>query len=409
MNQEAIAITTMADLPSHGYRLSADEERRYIGTGKVPPQQGVVSIPQHTIVTAAPQMVMYPQYAAAVSQPPPAAPVQTFYAVCAETGKPVRVMGLQPAGPVDAAPLPPQAAAASFATPLYHTQPAAQQHPGYTASLEHQRQQQLALQQQHQTALAQRPPIQQHLPLFMLDPHAPIEDLAAGQQMSQSRRSSSSSPPLVQDAYSLSKHPQAVMAGTPITASMQELMAQRAREEEEHRAQLYAVQQQQQQYHHSAYALNLPASQLARHQMSMQQLQHHSSLAQPMYPLHRRRSNSSTPTQLDPNEPRMIVLQNLPAAKPGEFPAVMFCEADEERLTSYQCLLRKQLELFEADDSDVQHSTRQGRTAPIKVGQVGVRCRHCSAPGMASKTKGASYYSQTIEGIYQVCCASIVF
>merc|ERR1712161_51791 len=76
--------------------------------------------------------------------------------------------------------------------------------------------------------------------------------------------------------------------------------------------------------------------------------------------------------------------------------------SDEHKLTAYQCLLRKQLELFEADEDDVRCSTRQGRTAPIKLGQVGLRCRHCAGAQLAARTKGAAYYSQTVEGIYQI-------
>jgi hypothetical protein len=57
---------------------------------------------------------------------------------------------------------------------------------------------------------------------------------------------------------------------------------------------------------------------------------------------------------------------DLPVARPGQFPAVLYSPADEDKLTNYQCLLRKQLELFEADVDDVRCSTRQGRTAPIR-------------------------------------------
>jgi hypothetical protein len=262
--------------------------------------------------------------------------------------------------------------------------------------------------ERHQLAALHQQQQQQHrhIPLFMLDPHAPIQDLAAGQQISKSQRSAS--PPLVQDAYSFS---QAAAPTASAAGSFRELATQRAREQQ--RAQLLVMQQKQQQQQQQQQVANvgtsdpfvlsahLPPSHLARHQAAMQQLQH-SSLPQKHVNPVRRNSSSSTAPSIDPNEPKVTVLQDLPAARPGEFPAVMFCEADEERLTSYQCLLRKQLELFEADEEDVRYSTRQGRTAPIKVGQVGVRCRHCSAPGMAAKTKGASYYSQTIEGVYQV-------
>ena len=98
---------------------------------------------------------------------------------------------------------------------------------------------------------------------------------------------------------------------------------------------------------------------------------------------------------------RMMV-NNLPERKDGSFPVVLYQESDEHKLTAYQCLLRKQLELFEADEDDVRCSTRQGRTAPIKLGQVGLRCRHCAGVQLAARTKGAAYYSQTIEGIYQI-------
>jgi hypothetical protein len=85
------------------------------------------------------------------------------------------------------------------------------------------------------------------------------------------------------------------------------------------------------------------------------------------------------------------------------FPCVLYLgEIDDEALTPYQCCLRKHLELFEADEEDVRNSTRQGRTAPIKLGQIGLRCRHCADAKVAARTKGAAYYSQTIEGLYQI-------
>ncbi|OEU07838.1 hypothetical protein FRACYDRAFT_197133, partial [Fragilariopsis cylindrus CCMP1102] len=97
-----------------------------------------------------------------------------------------------------------------------------------------------------------------------------------------------------------------------------------------------------------------------------------------------------------------MLVNNLPERKDGSFPVVLYQESDEHKLTAYQCLLRKQLELFEADEDDVRCSTRQGRTAPIKLGQVGLRCRHCAGVQLAARTKGAAYYSQTVEGIYQI-------
>lgn len=102
------------------------------------------------------------------------------------------------------------------------------------------------------------------------------------------------------------------------------------------------------------------------------------------------------------NLQRRMMANSLPERKDGSFPVVLYQESDEHKLTAYQCLLRKQLELFEADEDDVRCSTRQGRTAPIKLGQVGLRCRHCAGVQLAARTKGAAYYSQTVEGIYQI-------
>lgn len=80
---------------------------------------------------------------------------------------------------------------------------------------------------------------------------------------------------------------------------------------------------------------------------------------------------------------------------------ILFIEGDEEYLTEYQCLLRKQLEVFEAGPTDLRGST-QGRNTPIMLGQVGLRCRHCANLPLAARTKGAVYYSQTIDGVYQI-------
>jgi hypothetical protein len=86
---------------------------------------------------------------------------------------------------------------------------------------------------------------------------------------------------------------------------------------------------------------------------------------------------------------------------PASMPYVLYSEDDDDYLTPYQCLLRKQLELFVADPEDVRCSSQQGRTTNIQVGQVGLRCRHCEG-GLASRTKGAVYYSHSIDGIYQI-------
>lgn len=76
----------------------------------------------------------------------------------------------------------------------------------------------------------------------------------------------------------------------------------------------------------------------------------------------------------------------------SRFPRILYNEADDNILGEYQSLLRKQLELFEADEQDVINGTfRQGRTNPIKLGQIGLRCRHCAVTPVSIRTKGSVY------------------
>ncbi|KAG7374647.1 hypothetical protein IV203_013742 [Nitzschia inconspicua] len=225
------------------------------------------------------------------------------------------------------------------------------------------------------------------LPLYITDPLAPTTDLG---------RPPSPTP----DPYSFSSQ----VPRAP-SSRMEELVA-RSRLEEQSSASdmLHRRQEEHHIYHphsdqrnpsHHPLMGHMPSSQLTK-QYHPSQLQHQSATRRSL-PLH----NGSLPPQDYVTETNPVP-QDLPDPRPGEFPAVLYCEADEERLTSYQCLLRKQLELFEADEEDVRHSTRQGRTQPIKLGQVGIRCRHCACLKLSSRIKGASYYSQTIEGVYQI-------
>jgi hypothetical protein len=82
-------------------------------------------------------------------------------------------------------------------------------------------------------------------------------------------------------------------------------------------------------------------------------------------------------------------------------PVSVYLDYDQHALTEYQCLLRKQIELFEAGRNEVRGSA-QGRNTPIQVGQVGIRCRHCASLPKAARNRGAVYYSKTIDGMYQV-------
>lgn len=84
----------------------------------------------------------------------------------------------------------------------------------------------------------------------------------------------------------------------------------------------------------------------------------------------------------------------------GRKPMLLFMKCDEESLSEYQCLVRQQIEMFEAGPSEVE-SNAKGRNKPIVLGQVGIRCRHCSHIAPKQRTKGAMYYPAKLTGLYQ--------
>ena len=82
-------------------------------------------------------------------------------------------------------------------------------------------------------------------------------------------------------------------------------------------------------------------------------------------------------------------------------PAVcLYLSCNPDVLSDYQCQIRKEIELFEAIQCDVE-SNAKGRNKPIVLGQVGIRCRHCNTIPPSQRARGAMYYPTTLEGIYQ--------
>lgn len=82
----------------------------------------------------------------------------------------------------------------------------------------------------------------------------------------------------------------------------------------------------------------------------------------------------------------------------GRPPIQLYLSCDDDHMSPYQVLVRKQVELFEAGWPEVDSST-QGRNKAIVMGQVGIRCRHCAH--LDQKTKGAVYFPSKLDGLYQ--------
>ncbi len=73
----------------------------------------------------------------------------------------------------------------------------------------------------------------------------------------------------------------------------------------------------------------------------------------------------------------------------------LYVESDERNLSQYQCMARKQIEIFEATSDDAG-TNAQGRNRPIYLGQVGIRCRHCSKLPPKQRKTGSVYYPNRV-------------
>jgi hypothetical protein len=83
------------------------------------------------------------------------------------------------------------------------------------------------------------------------------------------------------------------------------------------------------------------------------------------------------------------------------FPQILYTKKhDEENLSDFQCCIRKYIEIFEADEEDV-NSSAQGRHKVILRGQVGIRCCHCANLPPRCRMRGSTYYPSTLHGLYQ--------
>ena len=78
----------------------------------------------------------------------------------------------------------------------------------------------------------------------------------------------------------------------------------------------------------------------------------------------------------------------------------MALQCDGDELSEYQILIRQQLEIFEATSVDIQQATQGQKKRPV-IGQVGIRCKHCSGFPLRQRGKGAVYFPKKLEAVYQ--------
>jgi hypothetical protein len=124
-------------------------------------------------------------------------------------------------------------------------------------------------------------------------------------------------------------------------------------------------------------------------------------------------ASNSSPTETPPLAAGVFSLEDLKYAFPDtafdnrdsngramNLPALLVMEDDQSQLSAYQTLLRYQIEVFRATEKDAATHQR-GRNKPIRVSQIGVRCRHCSRLPISERTRGSSYFPSSVAGVYQ--------
>lgn len=73
---------------------------------------------------------------------------------------------------------------------------------------------------------------------------------------------------------------------------------------------------------------------------------------------------------------------------------------DAAALSEYQQVIRRSLELFEAQPNDIFSNT-QGRKKNVEAGQVGLRCSHCAHRPAHWRGRGAVYFPGSLSSVYQ--------
>jgi hypothetical protein len=88
------------------------------------------------------------------------------------------------------------------------------------------------------------------------------------------------------------------------------------------------------------------------------------------------------------------------SSKKPKYGILLGITEDRCKLNDQQVFLRQQIEAYRATEDDLTSHTR-GRNKPVVLGQVGIRCIHCSHLPASHRGKGSTYFPSTLMGIYQ--------
>jgi hypothetical protein len=74
-------------------------------------------------------------------------------------------------------------------------------------------------------------------------------------------------------------------------------------------------------------------------------------------------------------------------------------DSDSDNLNAIHCFVRTRTEFFAANEEDIV-APAPGRKTKVLMGQVGIRCIHCSSLPPQQRVKRAACYPPRVEGIY---------
>ena len=116
-------------------------------------------------------------------------------------------------------------------------------------------------------------------------------------------------------------------------------------------------------------------------------LQHNQQQQQPR--TSQEQQQQPVPSKTSPPPPCKISTNNLLLASP----------ADQQHLNALHCFVRRQLEVFQANEHDIT-TPAPGRKTRINIGQVGIRCIWCAQLPPKERVKRAVCYPPSLSGVY---------
>ena len=114
-------------------------------------------------------------------------------------------------------------------------------------------------------------------------------------------------------------------------------------------------------------------------------------------------NGNANPAPTAPTAPTADVGHNHGTANPTNNPSAqpLYRPSDDDWLSPQLCLVRQQMECFAADQRDInERRSAGGSIHPPAMGQVGIRCVHCTHTPLKARAKGSVLYPKSVKAIH---------